>query len=197
GAIAATGQRCLLVSAEESLAQVRMRADRLGTLAPDLYIVNETSLPTVCAHVEALRPAVVAVDSIQTVHDPDAPGAPGSVSQVRDAAHRLVRLAKETDTATLLVGHVTKEGALAGPRALEHVVDTVLSFEGDRHHALRMLRALKHRFGATDELGVLEMGERGLEGVPDASALFLADRRPGVSGSVVVPVMDGNRPLLV
>ena len=197
GAIAATGQRCLLVSAEESLAQVRMRADRLGTLAPELFIVNETSLPAVCAHVEELKPAVVAVDSIQTVHDPDAPGAPGSVSQVRDAAHRLVRLAKETNTATVLVGHVTKDGALAGPRALEHVVDTVLSFEGDRHHALRMLRALKHRFGATDELGLMEMTAAGLEAVADPSALFLGDRRPGGTGSVVAPILEGARPLCV
>ncbi|MET1000227.1 MAG: DNA repair protein RadA [Acidimicrobiia bacterium] len=197
GAIAATGRRCLLVSAEESLAQVRMRADRLGTLAPDLLIVNETSLPAVCAHVDELRPAVVAIDSIQTVHDPDAPGAPGSVAQVRDAAHRLVRLAKETGTATLLVGHVTKDGALAGPRLLEHVVDTVLSFEGDRHHALRLLRALKHRFGATDELGLMEMTSAGLEAVADPSALFLGDRRPGGTGSVVAPILEGARPLCV
>jgi DNA repair protein RadA/Sms len=140
---------------------------------------------------------VCAIDSIQTVIDPDASGAAGSVSQVRDGAHSLVRLAKEHGVAVLLVGHVTKDGNLAGPRALEHVVDTVLSFEGDRHHALRMLRALKHRFGATDELGLMEMSESGLVSVTDPSALFLADRREGGSGSVVTCVLEGSRPLCV
>ncbi len=197
GALAARGARCLLVSGEESAAQVRLRAGRLGTLAPGLLVVSETSLPDVVAHVGACEPDVLAVDSIQTLHDPDSPGAPGSVGQVRDAAHRLVRLAKERDLATLLVGHVTKDGALAGPRVLEHVVDTVLSFEGDRHHGLRMLRALKHRFGATDELGVMEMTEAGLAAVEDPSALFLADRRAGASGSVVSCVMEGSRPICV
>jgi len=197
GQLAARGARCLLVCAEESAAQVRLRADRLGTLAPELFVVSEPSLPAVLAHVADCEPAVLAVDSIQAVHDPDGPGAAGSVTQVRDAAHRLVRLAKELDLPTLLVGHVTKDGALAGPRALEHVVDTVLSFEGDRHHALRMLRALKHRFGSTDELGLMEMTERGLVPVDDPSALFLADRRPGASGSVVAPVLEGSRPICV
>ncbi len=140
---------------------------------------------------------VLAIDSIQAVHDPDAPGAAGSVSQVRECAQELVRIAKEHDIATFLVGHVTKDGALAGPRALEHVVDTVLSFEGDRHHALRMLRALKHRFGATDELGLMEMTTSGLLPVNDPSALFLADRRLGATGSVVTAVMEGTRPLCV
>ena len=162
GSIAARGARCLLVCAEESTAQVRMRADRLGALAPELFVVSETSLPAVVASVATLEPVVLAIDSIQAVHDPDAPGAAGSVTQVRDGAQELVRIAKENDIATLLVGHVTKDGGLAGPRALEHVVDTVLSFEGDRHHALRMLRALKHRFGATDELGLMEMTATGL-----------------------------------
>ena len=129
--------------------------------------------------------------------DPDLPGAPGSVAQVRECAHRLVRLAKDRNLAVVLVGHVTKDGNLAGPRALEHVVDTVLQFEGDRHHALRMLHALKHRFGSTQELGLFEMGEAGLLDVPDPSALFLADRRAGLPGSVVVPVLEGARPLLV
>ncbi len=197
GAVAERGERVLLVSAEESTAQARTRADRLGTLAPGLLVMGETSLPAIVAHALECEPAVIAVDSIQAVHDPDAPGAPGSVTQVRDGAHRLVRLAKEQGIATLLVGHVTKDGALAGPRALEHVVDTVLSFEGDRHHALRMLRALKHRFGATDELGLLEMTPTGLASVADPSALFLADRRPGASGSVVAPVLEGTRPLCV
>jgi DNA repair protein RadA/Sms len=197
GRIAARGARCLLVCAEESTAQVRMRADRLGALAPELFVVSETSLPAVMAYVATLEPVVLAVDSIQAVHDPDAPGAAGSVTQVRDGAQELVRLAKENDIATLLVGHVTKDGGLAGPRALEHVVDTVLSFEGDRHHALRMLRALKHRFGATDELGLMEMTANGLLAVSDPSALFLADRRAGATGSVVTAVMEGTRPLCV
>jgi DNA repair protein RadA/Sms len=197
GAMAGAGARCLLVSAEESPAQVRLRADRLGALAADLLLVHETSLPAVCAHTEALAPDVVAVDSIQTVYDPDAPGAAGSVAQVRDGAQRLVRLAKETGIATIVVGHVTKDGALAGPRALEHVVDTVLSFEGDRHHSLRMLRALKHRFGSTEEMGLLEMRADGLQSVSDPSALFLADRRDGSTGSVVAPVLEGARPLCV
>ena len=197
GAMAAAGARCLLVCAEESAAQVRLRADRLGTLAPDLLVVCETSLPDVCAHAESMRPDVIAIDSIQAVQDPDAPGGPGSVSQVRDGALRTQRLAKELGIATLLVGHVTKDGSLAGPRTLEHVVDTVLSFEGDRHHALRMLRALKHRFGPTDELGLMEMTGEGLVPVSDPSALFLADRRVGASGSVVAAVLEGTRPLCV
>jgi DNA repair protein RadA/Sms len=196
-AIAARGETCLLVSGEESPAQVRARAERLGTLPRSLLVVPETSLPAVCAHADATRPAVLAVDSIQTLHDPDAPGVPGSVAQVRDAAQRLVRVAKDHDVTVLLVGHVTKDGALAGPRVLEHVVDTVLSFEGDRHHALRMLRPLKHRFGATEELGLMQMTGSGLVPLADPSAMFLADRRPGASGSVVAPILEGARPLCV
>jgi DNA repair protein RadA/Sms len=197
GALAARGARCLLVSAEESIAQVRLRADRLGTLAPELLVVSDTSLPSLSAHLDSVQPVVCAIDSIQTMHDPDSAGVPGSVSQVRDCAHAVVRLAKERDIAMMLVGHVTKDGALAGPRTLEHVVDTVLSFEGDRHHALRMLRALKHRFGSTDELGLMEMTQSGLTAVDDPSALFLADRRPGASGSVVAAILEGTRPLCV
>lgn len=197
GRMAADGARCLLVSAEESCEQVRMRADRLGVLEPSLLVVSDTSLHNVLAQVDAVAPDVLAIDSIQTVHDPDLPGSPGSVTQVRECAQRLVRLAKERGTSVVLVGHVTKDGQLAGPRALEHVVDTVLQFEGDRHHALRMLRALKHRFGSTHELGLFEMGEAGLIDVPDPSALFLTDRRPGLPGSIVAPVLEGARPLLV
>jgi DNA repair protein RadA/Sms len=197
GEIAGRGVRCLLVSAEESVAQVRLRADRLHTLPPELFVVSETSLPAITAHVESIAPAVCAIDSIQTVHDPDAAGSPGSVAQVRDGAQSVVRLAKARSVAIVIVGHVTKDGTLAGPRALEHVVDTVLSFEGDRHHALRMLRALKHRFGATDELGLMEMTEHGLASVADPSALFLADRRTNAPGSVVAAVMEGARPLCV
>ena len=195
--LAKAGQRCLYVTAEESAQQVRLRAERLGALPPHLWLVSDTALPHVLDHIEAVDPHVVAIDSIQTVFDPDMSSAPGSVAQVRECAHRLVRASKDRTMSSVLVGHVTKEGSLAGPRVLEHLVDTVLSFEGERHHALRLLRAVKHRFGATDELGLFEMTDAGLESVPDPSALFLADRRPGTPGSVVAPVLDGHRPLLV
>ncbi|MGZ8766654.1 MAG: DNA repair protein RadA [Acidimicrobiia bacterium] len=197
GSMAGAGASVLLVAAEESVQQVRLRAERLGVLHDRLLVVAETSLSAVLAHVDNAQPTVVAVDSIQTVLDPDLSGAAGSVVQVRECAQRLVRLAKERNVITLLVGHVTKEGTLAGPRVLEHIVDTVLSFEGDRHHALRLLQVMKHRFGSTQELGLFEMTERGLLGVPDPSALFLTDRRPGASGSVVAPVLEGARPMLV
>jgi DNA repair protein RadA/Sms len=197
GRLAAGGTTCLLVTAEESCAQVKVRAERVGALHPRLLVVAETSLPHVLADAAGAAPQVRAVDSIQTVVDPDLPGAPGSVTQVRDNAHRLVQHAKEHGRATVLVGHVTKEGTLAGPRVLEHVVDTVLSFEGDRGHSLRALHALKHRFGATDEVGLFEMTEHGLTDVPDASARFLTDRRPGVPGSAVAAVLEGARPMLV
>jgi DNA repair protein RadA/Sms len=194
---ATRGCTCLYVTAEESARQVALRAERLGLGPPSLWLVAETSLPQVLQHIEALRPDVVVVDSIQTVYDPEMSSAPGSVGQVRGCAHRLVAAAKRRGVTVVLVGHVTKDGGLAGPRVLEHLVDTVLAFEGERHHALRMLRALKHRYGSTHELGLYEMAERGLVGVPDPSALFLADRQAGVAGSVVAPVLDGQRPLLV
>ena len=197
GRMAATGTRCLLVCAEESVEQVRLRAGRLRALAPSLLVVAETSLPAIADRVRETAPDVLAVDSIQTVFDPEIASAPGSVAQVREGAHRLVRLTKDRAMATVLVGHVTKDGSLAGPRALEHVVDTVLAFEGDRHHSLRMLHALKHRFGTTNELGVFEMAEAGMTEVLDPSAMFLADRRPGLPGSVVTATMEGVRPLLV
>jgi len=149
------------------------------------------------AHCDTIQPEYLIVDSIQAVRDPELGSAPGSVGQVRHCAHRLVAEAKHRSMTTVMVGHVTKEGGLAGPRTLEHVVDTVLAFEGDRHHALRLLRAIKHRFGATDELGVFEMLGSGLSSVSDPSRLFLADRADGASGSVVVPILDGHRPLLV
>lgn len=195
--LAKAGRRCLYVTAEESAQQVRLRAERLGALPPNLWLVADTALPHLLAHIESVAPDVVAVDSIQAVFEPSLSSAPGSVAQVRECAHRLVRISKERAMASVLVGHVTKDGALAGPRALEHLVDTVLSFEGERHHALRLLRAVKHRYGSTDELGLFEMTDSGLSGVPDPSALFLADRRPGTPGSIVAPVLDGHRPLLV
>lgn len=191
------GATVLYISAEEGAAQVRQRAERLGALRPRLLLSAESRLPVVAATIAAAQPDVVIVDSVQTVYDPEVSSAPGSVVQVRGVAHDLARIAAATGTAIMLVGHVTKDGSLAGPRALEHLVDTVLSFEGDRHHALRFLRAVKHRYGPTDELGVFEMGGTGLQPVEDAAGLFLADRRAGVAGSVVAPLLDGARPLLV
>lgn len=193
----AAHRKVLYVSAEESRQQVRLRAERLDALRPHIWLSAEGVLPHILASVEEIDPDVLVVDSIQAVHDPELGSAPGSVGQVRACAHQLVQVAKRRGMATILVGHVTKEGSLAGPRVLEHVVDTVLAFEGDRHHALRLLRAVKHRFGSTQELGLFEMGDRGLQGVPDPSGLFLADRRHGSPGSVVVPTMEGHRPLLV
>ena len=190
-------RKVLYVSAEESRQQVRLRAERLDALRPRIWLSAEGVLPHILASVEEIDPDVLVVDSIQAVHDPELGSAPGSVGQVRACAHQLVQVAKARGMATILVGHVTKEGSLAGPRVLEHVVDTVLAFEGDRHHALRLLRAVKHRFGSTQELGLFEMGDAGLQGVPDPSGLFLADRRQGSPGSVVVPTMEGHRPLLV
>jgi DNA repair protein RadA/Sms len=197
GQMAAAGATVLYVSAEESALQVRARAERLSALVPGVWLAADTVLGDIVGHLDELTPDVVVVDSIQTVHDTELGSAPGSVVQVRECAHRLVQEAKARGTAMMLVGHVTKDGGLAGPRVLEHVVDTVLAFEGDRHHALRLLRATKHRFGSTAELGLFEMGDRGLLSVPDPSGLFLADRRGGLPGSVVFPALEGHRPLLV
>jgi DNA repair protein RadA/Sms len=189
--------RTLYVSAEESAHQVRERADRLRAVRPDLWLLSETSLPHVLGAVEELAPDLVVVDSIQTIADPQLGSTPGTVAQVRGCAHRLVTEAKQRDVPVIIVGHVTKDGGLAGPRVLEHVVDTVLAFEGDRHHALRLLRASKHRFGPTSELGLFEMTSTGLQGVPDPSRLFLADRRQGLPGSAVAPTVEGQRPIVV
>lgn len=195
--LAASRGPALYVTAEESAQQVRLRADRLKAVRPDLWLLPEMSVPNIVSAMDRITPRIVVVDSIQTVVDPDLGSTPGSVVQVRGCAHRLVQEAKKRGIPVVLVGHVTKEGGLAGPRVLEHVVDTVLSFEGERHHALRMLRAVKHRFGPTNELGLFEMSHDGLHSVPDASRLFLGDRHTGVAGSVVVPTIEGQRPLLV
>ncbi|MCU4186971.1 DNA repair protein RadA [Acidiferrimicrobium sp. IK] len=195
--LASRGWKCLLVSAEESAQQVRRRAGRLGAVRPGMWLVAETSMPGIRAAVADLAPDVVVVDSVQTVWDPELGSAPGSVAQVRGCAQALTAMAKADGPAVVLVGHVTKDGTLAGPRVLEHVVDTVLTFDGERHHALRLLRSVKHRFGPTGELGLFEMGDAGLKGVPDPSGLFLGDRRQGTPGSVVFPSMEGYRPLLV
>ncbi|HUV09389.1 MAG TPA: DNA repair protein RadA [Acidimicrobiia bacterium] len=197
GRLAAAGSRCLLIGAEESPRQVRLRAERVGALEPSLLLAGDTELGDVVAHVEATGPDVLAIDSIQAISDPDRPGTPGSIAQVRDCAQALVRVAKTCGIPVILVGHVTKEGALAGPRSLEHLVDTVLTFDGDRHHTLRFLHALKHRFGPTTELGLFEMCGDGLVDVPDPSALFLSDRRLDAPGSVVAPIVQGRRPMLV
>ncbi|MBM3730994.1 MAG: DNA repair protein RadA [Actinobacteria bacterium] len=195
--LAAWPKKTLYITAEESTQQVRLRAERLGALGDNVWLLAEMSLPNIFNAIQQVSPDLVVIDSIQTIADPELSSPPGSVVQVRGCAHRLVQEAKHRSLPVIMVGHVTKEGGLAGPRVLEHVVDTVLSFEGERHHALRLLRAAKHRFGPTSELGLFEMTERGMVGVPDASQLFLADRRTGVPGSVVVPTLEGQRPLLV
>ncbi|HZN89398.1 MAG TPA: DNA repair protein RadA [Thermoleophilaceae bacterium] len=196
GNLAAAGRRVLYVSGEESASQVKLRAARLGPGALDVPIVAETDLDTVLATIEGERPEAVVVDSVQVLYDPALSGSPGSVGQVREVAGRLMRLAKERGVAVILVGHVTKEGSIAGPRVLEHLVDCVLSFEGERERAYRTLRALKNRFGSTNEVGVFEMRQGGLVEVEDASARFVgeATRAPG---SVVLCAMEGSRPLLV
>lgn len=195
--LAARSGTTLYVSAEESAQQVRLRAERLDAIRPDLWLHAETALPHIIQAIDDTQPELVVIDSIQTVADPTLSSPPGSVGQVRGCAHRLVTEAKDRNIAIVLVGHVTKDGNLAGPRVLEHVVDTVLQFEGDRHHALRLLRAVKHRFGPTNELGLFEMVGAGLVAVPDPSTLFLADRRTGVPGSAVVPTMEGRRPIVL
>ena len=195
GAIARGGRRALLVTGEESTAQVALRAARLGG-AEAVEILAETELDVVCATLESLRPDVCVIDSVQTLHASALGSAPGSVAQVREAAGRLLRVAKEAGVATVLVGHVTKDGAVAGPRVLEHLVDCVLQFEGDRYHEHRILRATKNRFGSTNELGVFEMTAAGLVGVPDPSALF-GTTRPGEVGAAVGCVLEGTRPILL
>jgi len=196
-ALARVAPPVLYVSAEESAAQVKMRADRLGIAADGLLLWAETDLSTVQAMLDDVKPRTLIVDSIQTVYLPELESAPGSVTQVRECGARLMTLARGLGVATFLVGHVTKEGALAGPRVLEHLVDTVLYFEGESHHAYRILRAVKNRFGSTNEIGVFEMGERGLAEVANPSGFFLAERPQGAAGSVIVSSLEGTRPLLL
>src|SRR6266704_563557 len=188
-------RRALLVTGEESTAQVKLRAQRLGG-AERVEILAETELDTVCATLESERPDVCVIDSVQTLYSAELGSAPGSVGQVREAAARLLRVAKEAGVATILVGHVTKDGSVAGPRVLEHLVDCVLQFEGDRYHAHRILRAVKNRFGSTNELGVFEMTGTGLSGVPDASAIF-GRTEPGEVGAAVACALEGTRPILL
>ena len=181
---------------KSSTRQVRMRADRLQALADTLFVVSETNLETIETHVENLKPELLVIDSIQTILKPDVQSAPGSVSQVRECAVDLLRIAKTNGIAAFVIGHVTKDGTLAGPRVLEHIVDTVLYFEGERNAEYRVLRAVKNRFGSTNELGLFEMRDVGLVDVPDASKLFLSDREQD-TGTVIIPTVEGTRPLLV
>ena len=195
--IAATGRKVLYVSGEESVRQLRLRSRRLETVSPNLLVVSEIDIDAVMTMVENEKPDVLVVDSIQTVFSPEITSAPGSVSQVRESTMRLMLMAKRTGIPTFLVGHVTKEGAIAGPRLLEHMVDTVLYFEGDRNHVFRILRAVKNRFGSTNEIGVFEMKENGLQQVANPSAVFLSERPENAPGSVVTASMEGTRPILV
>ena len=189
------GRRALLVTGEESVAQVKLRAERLGG-ADGIEVLAETDLDSVCATLEQERPDVCVIDSVQTLHSAEVGSAPGSVAQVRESAARLLRVAKESGVATFLVGHVTKDGSVAGPRVLEHLVDCVLQFEGDRYHAHRVLRASKNRFGSTNELAVFEMTGAGLQGVPDPSALF-GRTVAGEAGAAVACALEGTRPILL
>ncbi len=197
GGLARQGLPVLYVAGEESPEQVRLRADRLGLGDASVLVLPETSAETVVEQIGAVRPSAVVVDSIQTLHTAALGSAPGSVGQVRDSAALLTTACKAAAVACFLIGHVTKEGALAGPRVLEHLVDTVLYFEGDGAHALRVLRAVKNRFGSTNEVGVFEMADGGLVEVPNPSAAFLAERPVGVPGSAVLATIEGSRPVLV
>jgi len=191
------GGRVLYVSGEESASQIKMRAERLEIRGSDFYLYAETNLGNIQETIEEVKPNFVIVDSIQTMHHPDIDSAQGSVSQVRESTATLMQLAKTNDIAIFIVGHVTKEGAIAGPRMLEHIVDTVLYFEGDQHQTFRILRTVKNRFGSTNELGIFEMNEDGLKGVLNPSELFLEERLKGANGSAVVASMEGTRPMLV
>jgi DNA repair protein RadA/Sms len=195
--LASKGSKVLYISGEESERQIKMRGERLGIDANGLFILPETNLQSILAETEKLRPNVLIVDSIQTVHSERIESAPGSVSQVRDVAGQLMLFAKQTATPVFITGHVTKEGSIAGPRTLEHIVDTVLYFEGDRHHNHRIIRATKNRFGAANEIGVFEMTGTGLVAVGNPSELFLQERPENATGSVVTICMEGTRPMLV
>jgi DNA repair protein RadA/Sms len=193
---AKAGRRTLYVTGEESAAQVRLRAGRTDALADELYLAAETDLGTVLGHIEEVAPSLMVLDSVQTVGTAEADGSPGGVTQVREVTGALVRVAKRRGMAVIIVGHVTKDGAIAGPRLLEHLVDVVLAFEGDRHSGFRMVRATKNRFGPADEVGCFEMGEHGIVEVPDPSGLFTSRHAEPVPGTCVAVTMEGRRPLL-
>ena len=196
--LAASGVTILYVGAEESLRQTSLRAQRLGVLdSARIYIVNQTDVSLIMEYIKKIKPEVVVIDSIQVIFNPDIASGPGSVGQVRECAHLLTRVAKTCGISMLLIGHVTKEGAIAGPRVLEHIVDTVLYFEGERNSSYRILRAVKNRFGSTNEIGVFQMGKHGLEEVENPSEFFLAERPVRTAGSIVSSVLEGSRPLLL
>ena len=197
GHLSGHGAKTLYVSGEESVTQIKLRASRLGVTSGDLLLHNETDVTLIAAAALSEKPAFIIVDSIQTMQHPDVESAPGSVSQVRASTAALAQLAKGEGIPIFLVGHVTKEGTLAGPRVLEHMVDTVLTFEGDRHYTYRILRAVKNRFGSTDELGLFEMHEEGLVEVPNPSEMLLAERTQNIAGSAVTACVEGTRPLLI
>ncbi|NQU43138.1 DNA repair protein RadA [bacterium] len=187
----------LYITGEESARQTRMRAERLGAFHDRLLVQCETDVDTILATLDKVKPSVAVIDSIQTLASAEVTSAPGSVSQIRESAARLVRMAKETGLAVFFIGHVTKEGIVAGPRLLEHMVDTVLYFEGERHFSYRILRSVKNRFGSTNEIGIFEMGEEGLRPVANPSEMFLSERPADTAGSVVLAAIEGTRPLLV
>jgi len=195
--LGAQGHKVLYVSGEESIRQIRLRSKRLNTVSPNIFVVSEVEVETILSMIETTRPAVIVIDSIQTMFNGDLTSAPGSVSQVRESTVRLMLMAKRSGIPILLVGHVTKDGAIAGPKLLEHMVDTVLYFEGDSNHIFRILRAVKNRFGSTNEIGVFEMKDNGLDEVANPSAVFLSERPAGAPGSVVTASMEGTRPILV
>jgi len=194
--VAAGGSRALYVTGEESAAQVRVRAGRVGALAPELYLAAETELAALLGQVESVSPSMLVVDSVQTVSSTEVDGVPGGVTQVRGVTGALIRAAKQRGMATVVVGHVTKDGSIAGPRVLEHLVDVVLHFEGDRHSRLRMVRAVKNRYGPTDEVGCFDLTDDGIWSVPDPSGLFLTRGADQVSGQCVTVTLEGRRPLL-
>jgi len=195
--VSATYGSVLYVSGEESAVQTRMRAERLGSLSNNLFIMTETNLDEITVAANAMKPALVIIDSIQTMFSADIPSAPGSVGQVRESTGKLLRFAKETNVPVAIIGHVTKEGNIAGPRLLEHMVDVVLYFEGERNYAFRVLRAMKNRFGSTNDSGIFSMEENGLTEVVNPSVLLLAERSHGMPGSVVLACLEGVRPLLI
>ncbi len=196
GALAAAAGPVLYITGEESAAQVRLRADRIGAVHENLYLAAETDLDAVLTHVADVQPRLLIIDSVQTIAAADVDGVPGGITQVREVAAALTAVAKDRSMATILVGHVTKDGSVAGPRTLEHLVDVVLHFEGDRHSRLRMVRAVKNRYGPTDEVGCFDLGEYGLIGLADPSGLFLSRHREPVPGTCVTVTLEGRRPLL-
>ncbi len=195
--IASAGRKVLYVSGEESIRQLRIRSKRLSTVSENLLVVSEIDVDAILSMMESEKPGVLVVDSIQTLFSADLTSAPGSVSQVRESSVQLMLAAKKSGIPIFLVGHVTKDGAIAGPRLLEHMVDTVLYFEGDRNHMFRILRAVKNRFGSTNEIGVFEMNDNGLDGVSNPSEVFLSERPENTPGSVVTASMEGTRPILI